>query len=190
MLPTILPFIFRPPKPIPEEILNVQDAYLQAMLEEKGIVSLSGMTPLQQGIYLWKEDITRISSDDIVNPANSTMLGCFIPCHGCINNAIHSAAGIQLRLECSRIMEQQAKPETAGRAKITAAYNLPCRYILHTVGPLKCRKVSEKDCRLLASSYRSCLEIATARHLKSIAFCCISKGEFHFPSERAAEIAI
>lgn len=108
MLPTILPFIFRPPKPIPEEILNVQDAYLQAMLEEKGIVSLSGMTPLQQGIYLWKEDITRISSDDIVNPANSTMLGCFIPCHGCINNAIHSAAGIQLRLECSRIMEQPA----------------------------------------------------------------------------------
>lgn len=190
LLPTILPFIFRPPKPIPEEILNVQDAYLQAMLEEKGIVSLSGMTPLQQGIYLWKGDITRISSDAIVNPANSTMLGCFIPCHGCINNAIHSAAGIQLRLECSRIMEQQAKPETAGRAKITAAYNLPCRYILHTVGPLKCRKVSEKDCRLLASSYRSCLEIATARHLKSIAFCCISKGEFHFPSERAAEIAI
>ena len=117
------------------------------------------------------------------------MLGCFVPCHGCIDNAIHSAAGVQLRLECARIMDKQGKPEEPGRAKITKGYNLPCQYVLHTVGPTVHEAVTEKDCEQLRSCYRSCLELAATYHLKSIAFCCISTGEFHFPHALAAEIA-
>lgn len=118
------------------------------------------------------------------------MLGCFVPCHGCIDNAIHSAAGIGLRLECFRIMEKQKTEEPTGKAKITKAYNLPCRYVLHTVGPIIHGAVTVKDQNLLSDCYRSCLELAAAYHLKSVAFCCISTGEFHFPNEKAAEIAI
>lgn len=118
------------------------------------------------------------------------MLGCFVPCHGCIDNAIHSAAGVQLRLECARVMSEQGTEEPTGRAKITKAYNLPCRYVLHTVGPIIYREVTRKDCELLASCYRSCLELAGAYGLKSVAFCCISTGEFHFPNELAAKIAV
>ncbi len=183
----------RPPKKISSEFLKIQDAYLQEECDAKGIVSLSGpasMQPMQPGIYLWQGDITRLSIDAIVNAANSAMLGCFIPCHGCIDNAIHSAAGVQLRLECSRIMENQQTEEPAGKAKLTKAYNLPCRYVLHTVGPIIHGKVARKDCELLSGCYRSCLELAAAHQLKSIAFCCISTGEFHFPNEKAAEIAI
>lgn len=180
----------RPPKTVSKEFLTVQDAYLQDELKGKGIVSLSELSPEQPGIYLWQGDITRLSADAIVNAANSAMLGCFVPCHGCIDNAIHSAAGVQLRLECSRIMEKQQTKEPAGRAKITKAYNLPCRYVLHTVGPIIYGEVTQRDCALLSDCYRSCLEIAAAYRLKSIAFCCISTGEFHFPNKRAAEIAI
>lgn len=122
--------------------------------------------------------------------SNSAMLGCFVPCHGCIDNAIHSAAGIGLRLECFRIMEKQKTEEPTGKAKITKAYNLPCRYVLHTVGPIIHGTVTVKDQNLLSDCYRSCLELAAAYHLKSVAFCCISTGEFHFPNEKAAEIAI
>ena len=128
--------------------------------------------------------------DAIVNAANSALLGCFVPCHGCIDNAIHSAAGLQLRDQCSRLMEQQGYPEPTGQAKLTAGYNLPARYVLHTVGPIIQGRVSRHDRELLASCYRSCLELAAEHDLQSIAFCCISTGEFHFPNQEAADIAV
>ncbi len=180
----------RPPKTVSKEFLEVQDAYLQQECAEKGIISLSDIPLAGPGIYLWQGDITRLSVDAIVNAANSAMLGCFVPCHGCIDNAIHSAAGIGLRLECFRIMEKQKTEEPTGKAKITKAYNLPCRYVLHTVGPIIHGAVTVKDQNLLSDCYRSCLELAAAYHLKSVAFCCISTGEFHFPNEKAAKIAI
>lgn len=180
----------RPPKTISEEFLEVQDAYLQEECRRKGVVSLSDISLTGPGIYLWQGDITRLSVDAIVNAANSAMLGCFVPCHGCIDNAIHSAAGVELRLECYRIMEKQKTEEPMGKAKLTKAYNLPCRYVLHTVGPIIYGEVTGKDCDLLSECYRSCLELAAAYQLKTIAFCCISTGEFHFPNEKAAAIAI
>ena len=180
----------RLPKPASREFLVVQDAYLQEECTRKGIISLSDISRTQPGIYLWQGDITRLSVDAIVNAANSAMLGCFVPCHGCIDNAIHSAAGVELRLECSRIMEKQKAEEPTGKAKITKAYNLPCRYVLHTVGPIIRGAVTERDCKLLSDCYRSCLELTAAYQLNSVAFCCISTGEFHFPNEKAAEIAI
>ena len=180
----------RPPVPADPAFLQVQDEYLQAVRAEKGVTQLSDLTPVRPGLYLWQGDITTLAADAIVNAANSAMLGCFVPCHGCIDNAIHSAAGVQLRLECARIMAQQRAEEPTGRAKITRAYNLPCRYVLHTVGPIIDGRVTKQDRKLLASCYRSCLELAAAHGLKSIAFCCISTGEFHFPNELAAEIAI
>ena len=179
----------RPPAPVSEDFLKVQDEYLQGVLAEKEVIRTADLTPVQPGLYLWQGDITTLAADAIVNAANSAMLGCFVPCHGCIDNAIHSAAGVQLRLECARIMAQQAE-EPTGRAKITRAYNLPCRYVLHTVGPIIDGRVTKQDRELLASCYRSCLELAATYGLKSIAFCCISTGEFHFPNELAAEIAI
>lgn len=180
----------RPPAPVSEDFLKVQDEYLQGVLAEKEVIRTADLTPVQPGLYLWQGDITTLAADAIVNAANSAMLGCFVPCHGCIDNAIHSAAGVQLRLECARIMAQQQGEEPTGRAKITRAYNLPCRYVLHTVGPIIDGRVTKQDRELLASCYRSCLELAAAHGLKSIAFCCISTGEFHFPNELAAEIAI
>ncbi len=180
----------RPPKTVSKEFLEVQDAYLQEECLEKGIVSLSDIPLAGLGIYLWQGDMTRLAVDAVVNAANSAMLGCFVPCHGCIDNAIHSAAGVELRLECSRLMEKQKTEEPAGAAKITKAYNLPCRYVLHTVGPIIRGTVTGRDENLLSDCYRSCLELAAACQLKSIAFCCISTGEFHFPNEKAAEIAI
>lgn len=180
----------RPPKPVTDEFLEVQDAYLALESNLKGTVRLSGLTPILPGIYLWQGDITTLEADAIVNAANSRLLGCFVPCHGCIDNAIHSAAGIQLRLACHSLMEGQGKEEPAGTAKITDAYNLPCKYVLHTVGPIIRGKPTEEDCLLLASCYRSCLELAASCGLTSIGFCCISTGEFHFPNEAAARIAI
>ena len=180
----------RPPKTASKAFLEVQDAYLQEECTRKGVISLSDIPLEQPGIYLWQGDITRLSVDAIVNAANSAMLGCFVPCHGCIDNAIHSAAGVELRLECYRIMEKQKTEEPTGKAKITEAYNLPCRYVLHTVGPIIRGAVTERDCKLLSDCYRSCLELTAAYQLNSVAFCCISTGEFHFPNEKAAEIAI
>ena len=180
----------RPPAPVSEDFLKVQDEYLQGVLAEKQVTHIQDLTPVQPGLYLWQGDITTLAADAIVNAANSAMLGCFVPCHGCIDNAIHSAAGVQLRLECARIMAQQQAEEPTGRVKITRAYNLPCRYVLHTVGPIIDGRVTRQDRELLASCYRSCLELAATYGLKSIAFCCISTGEFHFPNELAAEIAI
>lgn len=175
----------RPPRAVSNEFLQVQDAYLQEESRRTGVIHLSDISSA-----VWQGDITRLATDAIVNAANSALLGCFIPCHGCIDNAIHSAAGIQLRLECSRIMQEQKTDEPVGKAKITKAYNLPCRYVIHTVGPIVRGPVTRRDCDLLSACYRSCMELATKYSLKSIAFCCISTGEFHFPNEKAAEIAI
>ena len=183
-------FNIRMPIPISQEFLAVQDAYLQEELRRKGITELSNLTPVQEGIYLWQGDITTLSCDAIVNAANSQMLGCFHPCHGCIDNAIHTYAGVQLRLACAELMEQQGHEEETGKAKITPAFNLPCRYVLHTVGPIVQGWLTKKDKELLASCYRSCLELAEKNNLRNIAFCCISTGEFHFPNDKAAQIAI
>lgn len=180
----------RPPKTISNEFLKVQNAYLQEECTQKGIVSPADLTPAQPGIYLWQGDITRLSTDAVVNAANSALLGCFVPCHCCIDNAIHSAAGVELRLECNQIMKRQKTKEPVGKAKLTGAYNLPCRYVLHTVGPMIRGAVTRRDCDLLSDCYRSCLDLASAYQLHSIAFCCISTGEFHFPNKEAAKIAI
>ncbi|MCI7304607.1 MAG: protein-ADP-ribose hydrolase [Clostridiales Family XIII bacterium] len=190
----------RMPEPMDEDFLKVQDQFLQQEAREKGIVSISRLASVKEELgcamehgermVLWRGDITTLAADAIVNAANSQLLGCFVPCHGCIDNAIHSAAGVQLREECSRIMKAQGHSEPAGTAKITSGYNLPCRYVIHTVGPIVADTLTDEDCRLLAGCYESCLRLAAEKGLKSIAFCCISTGEFHFPQEIAAEIAV
>ena len=180
----------RPPVPASMEFLAVQDAYLQERLSERGITRLGDLTPVRPGVYLWQGDITTLAVDAIVNAANSQMLGCFVPCHGCIDNAIHTYAGVQLRIECARVMSAQKEEEPTGGAKITKAYNLPCHSVLHTVGPVVYGSVTQTDRELLASCYRSCLELAAEYGLHSVAFCCISTGEFHFSAELAAKIAI
>lgn len=180
----------RPPAPVSKEFLRAQDAYLQERLVQRGVTRLQDLTPVRPGLYLWQGDITTLAVDAIVNAANSGMTGCYIPCHGCIDNAIHTYAGIQLRLECARIMAGQRGEEPVGQAKITKAYNLPCRYVLHTVGPIIYGSATAEDRQLLASCYRSCLTLAAEHGLHSVAFCCISTGEFHFPNRRAAEIAV
>ena len=180
----------REPKAADQDFLRAQDEYLQAEIEKKGITDLAALRPVRENIYLWQGDITTLRADAIVNAANSQMLGCFAPCHLCIDNAIHTFAGVQLRLACARLMKAQGRPEPTGQAKITPAFNLPSKYVLHTVGPIISGPLSVKDCALLRSCYRSCLELAEENGLKSIAFCCISTGEFHFPNDRAAEIAV
>lgn len=180
----------RPPRPISEGFLAVQDEYLREELRQRGITDLADLTPIGEGIYLWQGDITTLRCDAIVNAANSQLLGCFCPCHGCIDNCIHTYAGVQLRLACAQLMKRQGCEEETGRAKITRAYNLPCKYILHTVGPIIQGRLTKRDEELLASCYRSCLELAVQNGVDSIAFCCISTGEFHFPNDRAAEIAV
>ncbi len=183
-------FNMRMPAPADAEFLAVQDEYLREEIQRRGITPLSDLQPVQEGIYLWRGDITTLQCDAIVNAANSQMLGCFIPCHRCIDNAIHTFAGIQLRLACAELMQRQGREEEPGKAKITPAFNLPSKYILHTVGPIVHGRLTEKDQEMLASCYRSCLKLAAENRVKSIAFCCISTGEFHFPNERAAEIAV
>lgn len=180
----------RIPKPASSEFLEIQDNYLQEEIRQKGITNPSDLSPIQQGIYLWQGDITTLACDAIVNAANSQLLGCFCPCHGCIDNVIHTFAGVQLRLACAELMSRQGHEEETGNAKITPAFNLPCKYVLHTVGPIIMGKVKLKDKEQLASCYRSCLALADENNVKSIAFCCISTGEFHFPNELAANIAI
>ena len=180
----------RRPARIGTEFLQVQDAYLQDETAAKGITDVTDLTPIQPGLYLWQGDITTLKCDAIVNAANSGMTGCYIPNHRCIDNAIHTYAGVELRLACEELMEQQGYPEPTGQAKITPAFNLPCRYVLHTVGPIISGRVTKEDKELLDSCYRSCLELAAEKGLESVAFCCISTGEFHFPNEQAAEIAV
>ena len=169
-----------------QELIDAQDKELVRQREEKGIVEIA-----EEGIQLWKGDITRIKVDAIVNAANSQMLGCFIPLHSCIDNAIHSAAGIQLRCACNEMMQTQGHEEPTGQAKITPGFNLPARYVIHTVGPIIPNGIPTKEQEeQLASCYRSCLQIAEEHGLKSIAFCCISTGVFRFPQRLAAEIAV
>lgn len=186
----------RMPGKASKEFLKVQDGYLREEISEKGIITLSDLQPIQKGIYLWQGDITRLKADAIVNAANSGMTGCYQPNHACIDNCIHTFAGIQLRLECAKIMEKQGFPEPTGQAKITSGYNLPCKYVLHTVGPIINRtafgweELTPEHCRQLVSCYQSCMELAEQNDCGSIAFCCISTGVFHFPNEKAAEIAV
>ena len=180
----------RNPRPIDVDFLAVQDDYLQGELAAKGITDIENLAPVQPGLYLWQGDITTLKCDAIVNAANAGLTGCYIPSHRCIDNAIHTFAGIELRLACGKLMEQQGYPEPTGQAKITPAFNLPCKYVLHTVGPIVKGQVTKQDEALLASCYRSCLELAAENGLESVAFCCISTGEFHFPNEQAAQIAI
>lgn len=180
----------RRPANIGTEFLQVQDAYLQGETSAKGVTDIADLTPVQPGLYLWQGDITTLKCDAIVNAANSGMTGCYVPNHRCIDNAIHTYAGVELRLACEKLMEQQGYPEPTGQAKITPAFNLPCRYVLHTVGPIINGCVTKEDEELLASCYRSCLELAAENGLESVAFCCISTGEFHFPNELAAGIAV
>ena len=182
----------RPPIPVTEEFYQTQDALLQEMTEEKGVVDVDELTPCPKDkrLVLWQGDITTLKCDAIVNAANSQMLGCFSPCHGCIDNIIHTMAGVQLRLACNDLMQTQANEEPTGQAKITPGFNLPARFVLHTVGPIIEDDVTEEDERLLASCYRSCLTLAADNDCESIAFCCISTGVFRFPADRAAEIAV
>lgn len=180
----------RMPRPVSRAFLEIQDAYLQAETAGKGVTNLADLQPVRDGLYIWQGDITTLRCDAIVNAANSQMLGCFCPCHGCIDNAIHTFSGVQLRAACAELMRRQGHEESAGGAKITPAYNLPCQYVLHTVGPVIHGEVTKKDEERLAACYRSCLELAEANGIQSMAFCCISTGEFHFPNQRAAEIAV
>ncbi len=180
----------RAPMAADETFLAVQDDYLRRELDARGVVRLSDLRPLCGDLYLWQGDITRLQCGAIVNAANAGMTGCYIPCHACIDNCIHTYAGVQLRRDCAEIMAAQGSAEPTGRAKITRAYNLPCDYVLHTVGPIVNGRVTSEDERLLAACYRSCLELAAQHGVQSVAFCCISTGVFHFPNERAAEIAV
>ncbi len=183
-------FNVRPPMEASAEFLAVQDAYLREATREKGVTRLSDLTPVQNGLYLWRGDITTLAVDAIVNAANSALLGCFSPNHGCIDNAIHTYAGVQLRLACHEIMRTQGHEEPTGTAKITPGFNLPAKHVLHTVGPIVSGRLTEKHCEQLASCYESCLKLAAENSLKSVAFCCISTGVFGFPQREAAEIAV
>ena len=186
------------PKEISADYLTMQDAELQQQAEDKGIVNIddvaeanSKLSTLNSQLFLWQGDITRLKVDAIVNAANSQMLGCWAPLHNCIDNCIHSAAGIQLRQECYEQMKAQGHDEQTGKAKITLGYNLPAKHVIHTVGPIIPQGLipTKEEEEQLASCYQSCLDIAEANHLRSIAFCCISTGVFNFPNKRAAEIA-
>lgn len=191
----------RMPKKISEKFMHVQDEFLSNEVKNRGIVKIKDIptleeefpsSPLQfkEKISIWQGDITRLAADAIVNAANSQMLGCFAPCHGCIDNAIHSAAGMQLRNECFSIMQQQGHEEEVGKEKITKAYNLPSKHVIHTVGPIVSGRLTKKLEDDLLSCYYSCLECAIENGIRTIAFCCISTGEFHFPNDKAANIAM
>lgn len=180
----------RMPKKTSDVFLEIQDAYLQERLKEKGITDIEDLQPIKEELYLWKGDITTLKCDAIVNAANSQMLGCFIPNHRCIDNAIHTFAGVKLREECANLMNNLGREANTGEAFLTNAYNLPSRYVIHTVGPIVGYLLTEQNKRDLESCYLSCLKLAESENLESIAFCCISTGEFHFPNDDAAKIAV
>lgn len=182
----------RPPIPASEELIVSQDRLLQGILEYRGTTTLDDIEPVEGygSMRLWRGDITTLGVDAIVNAANSQMLGCFVPGHHCIDNAVHTFAGIQLRLECARLMEEQGYPEPTGMAKVTSAFNLPSKRIIHTVGPIARGKASDLDRALLASCYTACLDAALEAGCESIALCCISTGVFGFPQDEAAHIAV
>lgn len=180
----------RPAKKISAEYLKAEDEFLQKLTVQKGITDIADLQQVEKNIYLWKGDITTLKCGAIVNAANSGMTGCYRPCHNCIDNCIHTFAGVRLRLKCAEIMKAQGHEEPTGTAKITPAYDLPCDYVIHTVGPIVQGRLTEKHCELLKSCYQSCLELAVLNGIKSIAFCCISTGVFGFPQDKAAEIAV
>ncbi len=182
----------RPPEPVERSFLEEQDEYWHEENLRRGVADVASFVPAgaDSHLFLWQGDITRLNCDAIVNAANSAMLGCFSPCHSCIDNCIHTYAGIRLRLACAEIMREQGHPEETGGAKITPAFALPSRFVLHTVGPIVSGHVNDGHRRALESCYRSCLELASEKGLNSIAFCCISTGVFHFPAEEAARIAV
>lgn len=180
----------RPAMKISAEYLKAEDKLLQKLTAQKGITDIADLQPVGKNIYLWQGDITTLKCDAIVNAANSGMTGCYHPCHNCIDNCIHTFAGVRLRLKCAEMMELQGHEEPTGKAKITPAYNLPCKYVIHTVGPIVQGRLTEKHRELLKSCYESCLELAAMKGIKSIAFCCISTGVFGFPQDKAAEIAV
>lgn len=181
----------RPPRPVGEDFLKIQDEYLLERNRERGITDVADLEPVSSDprFFVWQGDITTLKCDAIVNACNSQMLGCFSPLHACIDNFIHTYAGIELRLKMYEIMTKQGHEEETGKAKITSAYNLPSKYILHTVGPIIQWAVTKEDENLLADCYRECLKLAVANGVQSIAFCCLSTGVFRFPQQRAAEIA-
>ncbi len=180
----------RPAVPASDEFLRVQDEYLIEENKSRGITDIAGLAPAQGDLYLWRGDITTLKVGAIVNAANSGMTGCWQPCHACIDNCIHSFAGIQLRAVCAGIMQKQGHEEPVGQAKLTHAFNLPCDYVIHTVGPIVGGRLTGRDCELLASCYTSCLNLAQEHGIGSIAFCCISTGVFRFPQDKAASIAV
>ena len=180
----------RPAGKASAEYLKAEDEFLRGLTAQKGITSVADLQPVEEHIYLWKGDITTLQCGAIVNAANSGMTGCYHPGHNCLDNCLHTFAGVRLRLKCAEIMKAQGHEEPTGTAKITPAYNLPCDYVIHTVGPIVQGRLTEKHCELLKSCYQSCLELAVQSGVKSIAFCCISTGVFGFPQEKAAEIAV
>ncbi len=182
----------RPAMPVGEDFLKVQDAYLSELIAEIGVVDAAALpaTASDPRLVVWRGDITTLQADAIVNAANSRMEGCWQPCHACIDNCIHTFSGVQLRLHCHEIMTKQGHNEPTGQAKITPGYNLPAKYVLHTVGPIIDHPLTEQDCDLLASCYSSCLKLAVENGCESIAFCCISTGVFRFPQNEAAETAV
>ena len=188
----------RQPHPASGAYLQAEDAFLQQEAQRKGVVMLDAIRQQAQPaaaagagrLLLWQGDITRLATDSIVNAANAQLLGCFQPCHGCIDNAIHTAAGVRLRLACAELMRAQGAPEPTGRAKVTAGFNLPAAHVLHTVGPIVAgSRPTKREGEQLASCYEACLDAAAEHGLASIAFCCISTGEFRFPKLQAARIA-
>ena len=180
----------RPAVNADEDFLRAEDEFLAEYTIRKGITDISDLSPVERDIYLWKGDITTLKCYAIVNAANSGMTGCWQPCHNCIDNCIHTFAGVRLRCKCAQIMQVQGHEEPVGSAKITLAYNLPCNYVIHTVGPIVNGELTDVHCQLLKSCYKSCLELAVKNHIDSIAFCCISTGVFGFPKQEAAEIAV
>lgn len=182
----------RMPRPIGSEFREVQDAYLRREVMLKGIVDADRLEPCASDsrLCLWQGDITRLKADAIVNAANSGMTGCYTPLHNCIDNCIHTAAGIDLRWECYMIMQKQGYDEPTGQAKITGGYCLPAKHVLHTVGPIVGGSLTDQHIDLLKSCYVSCLDLAAENGLESVAFCCISTGVFSFPADKAAQIAV
>ena len=180
----------RLPNDISEDYLKIEDEFLKEELDKKLITNIENIKPIKNNLYIWKGDITTLKIDAIVNAANSAMLGCFYPMHKCIDNAIHSAAGNRLRLFCRDIINRCGGYLETGDAKITPAFNLPCEYVLHTVGPIIKYKVSKKDEELLSLYYKSCLNLVVENNIESVAFCCISTGEFRFPNDLAVDIAL
>lgn len=178
------------PGEISDEFISLQNSFLQNEIASRGITDYKNLSPIAAGIYLWRGDITSLKADAIVNAANSGMTGCYQPCHACIDNAVHTYAGIQLRNYCAEIMSKQGYEEPTGEAKITPAFNLPCKYILHTVGPIVQGELEQHHLEQLKACYQSCMRLADENGIRSIAFCCISTGVFRFPNSAAAQIAV